>query len=234
MLSVRDVDVFYEDIQALWSLSLEVREGEIVALLGSNGAGKTTTLRTISRLIKPRSGSIYFGGVRIDTLPPYAVTDIGVGHVPEGRRLFPLMTVWENLELGARKGEARLRKAESYEMVYGLFPRLAERRDQLASTLSGGEQQMLAVARALMVRPKLLMLDEPSLGLAPMMVQAIFDAVKQINQQGVAVLLVEQNVQHALRLAHRAYVLENGRVALQGPSNEVMGNEHVRKAYLGL
>ncbi len=234
MLSVRNIEVYYDDVQALWDVSLEVREGEIVALLGSNGAGKTTTLRTISRLIKPRSGTIHFQGTRIDRLPPYAVTDIGIAHVPEGRRLFPMMSVWENLELGARKGEARQRKAETLQWVYRLFPRLEERGDQLASTLSGGEQQMLAVARALMLRPKMLMLDEPSLGLAPKMVQTIFEAVREIHQQGVTVLLVEQNVRHSLHLANRAYVLENGRVALAGDAKEMLGNEHVRKAYLGL
>ncbi|MBI4254698.1 MAG: ABC transporter ATP-binding protein [Candidatus Rokubacteria bacterium] len=218
---------------AIRGVSLEVHAGEIVALIGSNGAGKTTTLRAVSGLIPLRRGAIELDGRRLAGLTPAAIVAGGVAHVPEGRQLFPTMTVLENLELGARTPESRARRAETLERVYALFPRLAERRRQLAGTLSGGEQQMAAIGRALMARPRLLMLDEPSLGLAPVVLAAIFQNLAAINRDGVTILLVEQNVLRALRLSHRAYVIENGAIALAGPSAALLADERIKRAYLG-
>jgi branched-chain amino acid transport system ATP-binding protein len=235
LLNLTQIDVCYGNIQALWEVSLEVGERELIAIVGSNGAGKSTVLRTISGLIKPGKGSIHFGSTRIDRLSPDEVVRLGISMVPEGRELFPRMSVRENLELGAAYVErAYGQGAQSLDWVYQLFPVLRERSGQLAGTLSGGEQQMLAIGRALMSRPKLLMLDEPSLGLAPFLVAGVFRTVLQINQDGVTVLLVEQNVRRTLNMAHRAYVLENGRMVMEGPGRELIANDHVKEAYLGL
>jgi len=234
MLKVNGIDVFYGDLQVLWDVSFEVKEKEILVLVGANGAGKSTTIRTISSLLTPRKGSIEFDGVRLDKTPPFHVIEHGIVHVPEGRRLFPQMSVEENLIMGTLNGEAKAKRAQTMERVYGLFPRLRERKKQLAGTLSGGEQQMLAVGRGLMSLPKLMMFDEPSLGLAPILVQDIFRIVRKINEEGVTVLLVEQNVRQTLAMCHRAYVLENGRVVLEGTGDALMANEHVKEAYLGI
>jgi branched-chain amino acid transport system ATP-binding protein len=234
VLEVEAIDVAYGDLPALRHVTLRVGEGEIVALLGSNGAGKTTTLRTISGLMRPRAGSVRFDGSLIERLPPHEIAKRGLGHVPEGRRLFPMMTVWENLLLGACTPDAKRRFGETVAFIFGLFPWLKDRQHQLAGTLSGGEQQMLAIGRALAMRPRLLMMDEPSLGLAPNLAQGIFATIRDINAQGMTVLLVEQNVKQALGLAHRAYVLENGELILQGKASELAQNAHVRKAYLGI
>ena len=234
VLEVEGIDVFYGDLQALQHVTLRVGEGEIVALVGSNGAGKSTTLRTISGLMRPRAGTIRYDGNMIDRLPAAEIARRGIGHVPEGRRLFPMMTVWENLQIGACTPDAKRRFDETLTVIFGLFTRLKDRRHQLAGTLSGGEQQMLAIGRALAMRPRLLMMDEPSLGLAPKLAQDIFATVRNINTQGVTVLLVEQNVKQALRLAHRAYVLENGKLILEGKSSDLAQDEHIHKAYLGI
>jgi branched-chain amino acid transport system ATP-binding protein len=234
MLKVNGIDVFYGDLQVLWDVSFEVRQEEILVLVGANGAGKSTTIRTVSSLLALRKGSIEFDGVRLDKTPPYNVIAHGIVHVPEGRRLFPQMSVEENLIMGTLRGEAKAKRSETMERVYGLFPRLRERQRQLAGTLSGGEQQMLAVGRGLMSLPKLMMFDEPSLGLAPILVQDIFRIVRKINQEGVTVLLVEQNVRQTLAMCHRAYVLENGRVVLEGTGQTLMANQHVKEAYLGI
>ncbi|OGL04585.1 MAG: ABC transporter ATP-binding protein [Candidatus Rokubacteria bacterium RIFCSPLOWO2_02_FULL_68_19] len=231
LLRVDGIEVAYGQVPAVRGASLEVRPGEIVALIGSNGAGKTTTLRAISGLLPIRRGRIDFEGDRMDGLRPSKVVARGIAHIPEGRQLFPTMTVLENLELGA--GAAKALKAESLEWVYSLFPRLRERRRQLAGTLSGGEQQMVAIGRGLMARPKLLMLDEPSLGLAPVVVRAIFDNLVEINRRGMAILLVEQNVLRALQLSHRGYVLENGQIVLDGPRDTLLADGHIKQAYLG-
>jgi branched-chain amino acid transport system ATP-binding protein len=234
MLKVDEISVFYGDLQVLWDVSFEVKEKEIVVLIGSNGAGKSTTLITISALLTPKKGTIEFNGTRIDHLPPNKIIEHGIVHVPEARRLFPEMTVEENLIMGSLYGEAKRKRYETMDYVYFLFPRLKERKKQTAGTLSGGEQQMLAVGRGLMSLPKLMMLDEPSLGLAPFLVQEIFTIVKQINEAGVTVLLVEQNVRQTLAIADRVYVLENGRIVLQGTGKELLNNEHVKTAYLGV
>jgi branched-chain amino acid transport system ATP-binding protein len=235
VLKLDRIDVYYGNIQALWRVSLTVEAGEVVTIVGSNGAGKSTILRGITGLIKPRNGPIAFEGRRIDALSPDQIVRLGVSMVPEGRELFPRMTVRENLELGAAYiDRAYVRTAESLEWVLTLFPVLRERSRQLAGTLSGGEQQMLAIGRALMSRPKLLMLDEPSLGLAPLLVAGVFRTVRQINQEGVTLLLVEQNVRQSLTLAHRAYVLENGRMVMEGKGKELIADKHVKEAYLGL
>lgn len=234
MLEVRDLDVAYGEVPALSGVSLSVKEGESVAVIGANGAGKSTLLRTISGLLRPRQGSIAFDGIRVDHLQPYEVAALGVAHVPEGRRVLPEMTVEENLELGAYLPRPKTRRRETLAWVYTIFPRLAERRRQMAGTLSGGEQQMLAVGRGLMLRPRLLMLDEPSLGLAPILVEVTFEKIAEIRMQGIGILLVEQNVQRALGLADRGYVLEGGRVVLQGPSQALLEDPHVKVAYLGL
>jgi branched-chain amino acid transport system ATP-binding protein len=233
LLRLDTVEVAYGDMTAVSGVSLEVAEGEIVALIGSNGAGKTTTLRAIGGLLRPRRGRIELDGAPIAGGTSAQIVARGIAHVPEGRQLFPTMTVLENLELGARTPESRRRRPETLAQVCAVFPVLAERRDQIAGSLSGGEQQMCAIGRALMARPRLLMLDEPSLGLAPVVVGAIFDTLRRINRDGVTILLVEQNVLRALRLAHRGYVLENGAITLSGPSATLLADERVRRAYLG-
>jgi branched-chain amino acid transport system ATP-binding protein len=233
VLRLEGIGAGYGDVTAVRAVSLEVRAGEIVALIGANGSGKTTTLRAISGLLPLRQGRVEMDGRRLDGLGPAAVVAAGVAHVPEGRQLFPTMTVQENLELGAHTGEGRARRPETLGRVFELFPRLAERSHQLAGTLSGGEQQMVAIGRALMARPRVLMLDEPSLGLAPVVVAAIFANLGAINRDGMTILLVEQNVLRALRLAHRAYVLENGTITLAGPSATLLADDRIRRAYLG-
>ncbi|HDJ25787.1 MAG TPA: ABC transporter ATP-binding protein [Candidatus Bathyarchaeota archaeon] len=234
LLKVNNIDVFYGDLQALWGVSFEVHEGEKVVIVGANGAGKTTTLKTISGLLRPRSGTIEFKGQRIDKLPPHKIVELGIAHVPEGRRIFPKMTVLENLEMGAYIKRAREKFDDTLEWVFSIFPRLKERKNQIAGTMSGGERQMLAIARGLMSRPDLLMLDEPSLGLAPKLVMKTFEVIKRIGEEGVTILLVEQNVKHALELADRGYVLETGRITLSGTSEELLSNDYVKKAYLGM
>jgi len=233
-LEVDAIDVSYGDVQCLHQVSLKVEEGEIVALVGSNASGKSTTLNTISGLLKPSKGEIRFQGRRIDLLPPHRIVELGIVQVPEGRRLFPFMTVLENLEMGCYLPEARRWKRKTLEWVFQLLPVLEEKKTELANSLSGGEQQMLAIGRGLMARPRLLLLDEPSLGLAPLMVKKCFEIVKEINQGGTTILLVEQNVQHALSLAHRGYVLENGRIVLTGEGKELLADAGLRRAYLGL
>lgn len=234
LLEVENIDVFYDDVQAVWGVSLHVNEGEVVGIIGANGAGKSTTLNTISGLIKPRTGSIVFREQNVEHLPTEKIVESGIVQIPEARRLFPFMTVQENLEIGAYNRRAQDVKSQTLSEVFDLFPVLQERRNQLARTLSGGEQQMLAVGRGLMAKPVLLMLDEPSLGLAPMLVKAVFDAVRQINEGGTTVLLVEQDVRHSLELSHRGYVLENGRVVMEGKGDELLEDPHIRKAYLGV
>ena len=233
LLRLDGLEAGYGDMTAIRGVSLEVRQGEIVALIGSNGAGKTTTLRAICGLLPLRRGTVELDGRRISGLSSAAVVAGGIAHVPEGRQLFPTMTVLENLELGARSAESRRLGGETLERVFALFPLLAERRRQLAGTLSGGEQQMTAIGRALMARPRLLMLDEPSLGLAPVVVGSIFANLGAINRDGVTILLVEQNVLRALRLSHRAYVLENGTIALEGASQRLLADEGIKRAYFG-
>ena len=234
MLKVSGIDVFYGDLQVLWDVSFEVRDKEILVLVGANGAGKSTTLKTISGLVKPRKGSIEFGGVRLDQLSPDKVIGQGVVHVPEARRLFREMSVEENLIMGSLSPAARMKRTQTMEWVYELFPRMKERRKQAAGTLSGGEQQMCAIGRGLMALPKILMFDEPSLGLSPILVQEVFEIAKRINKEGVTVMLVEQNVRQTLAMCDRAYVLENGRVVLQGTGNELSNDPHVKEAYLGI
>ncbi len=233
LLAVEDLHVYYGHIHALRGISLSVNEGEIVAMLGSNGAGKTTTLRTISGLQRGRQGSIRLGGDPIDHRPPHEIVGLGVGHAPEGRRIFGRLTVRENLEMGAfrRTDVAGIR--DDLERTLALFPRLRERLTQVAGTLSGGEQQMLAIGRALMTRPRVLLLDEPSMGLAPVLVESIFQTVRDINAAGTTVLLVEQNAFMALGVANRAYVLQTGEIILQGPAADLRENPEVKKAYLG-
>ena len=234
LLKLDGIEVGYGDMTAVHEASLEVREGETVALIGGNGAGKTTTLRAISGLLPLRRGRIEFAGERVDGLGSSQVVARGIAHVPEGRQLFPTMTVRENLEVGARSSEARQRRGETMAWVFELFPRLREREGQLAGTLSGGEQQMCAIGRGLMARPRLLMLDEPSLGLAPVVVRAIFDDLDRINRGGLTILLVEQNVLRSLQLCHRGYVLENGRISLAGGRESLLASPHIKQAYLGL
>ena len=234
MLSINGIQSFYGDLQALRDVSFDVREGEIVSVLGSNGAGKTTTLMTISGVLRPRRGHIEFDDHRIEGLKPSAIVRRGLIHVPEGRQLFPSMTVEENLFMGACSPRAKPARQETLERVHHLFPRLRERRQQLAGTLSGGEQQMLAIGRGLMACPRLLMLDEPSLGLSPALVTAIFHIIRKINAAGTSILLVEQNVFRALKLSHRAYILENGQIVAEGPSQQLLRDPQVRTAYLGL
>jgi branched-chain amino acid transport system ATP-binding protein len=233
ILELRDVHTYYGSIHALKGISLQVQEGEIVTLIGANGAGKSTTLRSINGLNHPRRGTIHFQGREITNAPPHAIVKSGIAQSPEGRRLFPRMSVMENLEMGAFQRTDRANFKDDLDRVFELFPRLHERRQQKAGTMSGGEQQMCAMGRALMARPKLLLLDEPSMGLAPIFVERIFEIVKQINDQGTPVLLVEQNALMALDAAHRGYVLETGKIALQGPAKELRDNEQVRKTYLG-
>jgi len=234
VLRVEALEVAYGKIQALWGINVEIPEGEIVAVVGANGAGKTTMLKTLSGLLRPMAGRIALDDRRIDLLSPAEIVGLGVVHVPEGRKLFSEMTVLDNLLVGGYPAGARSRRPQRLEHVFTVFPRLAERRRQLAGTLSGGEQQMVAIGRGLMAGPRILMLDEPSLGLAPIMVQEMFGVIGEINRTGVTVLLVEQNTEHALALAHRGFVLESGRVALSGTGRDLLASPQVREAYLGL
>ena len=234
LLEVAAIVAAYGEVRALWDVSLRVDEGEVVTLLGANGAGKTTTMRVLSGLLRPLSGSVTFAGRGIHRLAPPRIVQAGLVQIPEGRRLWPRMTVLENLELGAYAPHLRARRHETLDWVFSLSPRLAERRRQLAGTLSGGEQQMLAIGRGLMSRPRLLMLDEPSLGLAPILVREVFTIIGQINARGVTVLLVEQNVRQALEIAHRGYVLETGRVVRSGSARDLLEDPEIKRAYLGL
>jgi branched-chain amino acid transport system ATP-binding protein len=234
MLEVRDIDTFYGKIQSLWKVSLNVGESEIVALVGANGAGKTTLLNTISGLLKPASGSVEFLGQRIDGLESHVIVELGMSHIPEGRMLFPDMSVKENLEMGAYTKRVWNDKQEILEKVYDLFPILKTRQGQLARTLSGGEQQMVAMGRGLMSRPKLCIIDEPSSGLAPIVVGEIFETIQSLRSEGISIFLIEQNVQQTLEIADRAYVLENGRIVLEGNSEDLLKEEMIKKAYLGL
>ncbi len=233
-LEVNGVDICYGDVQVVYDLSLRVDEGEVVSIIGANGAGKSTLLKTISGLMEPSGGEIYFEGAPIGHLPPEKIVERGVIQIPEGRRIFKFMTVKDNLVVGAYNSRADVVKEETIQEVYGLFPRLRERESQLALTLSGGEQQMLAIGRGLMAKPKLLLLDEPSLGLAPMLIRSIFDTLKKITDQGTTILLVEQDVKHSLDLSDRGYILEHGRIVMEGPAKELLDNPHVKVAYLGL
>jgi len=234
LLEVKDLEVGYKRVPVLHGISFQVQEGEIVAIVGSNGAGKTTLLRTISGLLHPFSGKILFQGAGIDGMEPHRVVERGIVHVPEGRQLFPYLSVRQNLQIGSYSNEARRRRQESLDAVFDLFPVLHERRNQLAGTLSGGEQQMLATARALMARPKLLLMDEPSWGLAPMLVRKLFDTCCQINQRGCTLLLVEQHVQQALSIAHRAYVMERGCMVMEGKSKVLLEDPRLKESYLGM
>jgi len=234
LLEVKNIHVSYGLAKVLWDVSFRVEEREIVAIVGSNGAGKSTTLKAISGLTRLSSGGIEFNGERLDQIPGYLIVEKQIAHIPEGRRLFPFSTVLANLELGAFTKKARPKFAESLHYVFELFPVLRERKDQLAGTLSGGEQQMLAIARGLMSIPLLLMLDEPSLGLAPMLVIKTLDVLQRLNQQGLTLLLIEQNVHSALNLCARGYVLENGRIVMEGLGQELLNNTHVKEAYLGI
>jgi len=233
MLEIRDLHTYYGNIHALKGISLRVDEGEIVTLIGSNGAGKTTTLNTVSGILQPRRGEIWLQGERIDHLPPHEIVKRGISQAPEGRKIFNRLTVQENLEMGAytRKDDDGIRR--DMERVFQIFPRLKERRRQVGGTLSGGEQQMLAIGRALMARPRVLLLDEPSMGLAPLLVEEIFKVIREINEQGTSILLVEQNARMALSVAHRGYVLETGRIVLEGKAQELSNNPQVIAAYLG-
>jgi branched-chain amino acid transport system ATP-binding protein len=234
MLEIKDIDVFYGDVQVIWDVSFEVKRGEVVALIGANGAGKSTVLKTISGIIKPKKGEIIFDNTPLHKVEPYRLIEMGIAHCPEARRLFVEMTVEENLDMGSLKGEAKKFRQQSKEWIFELFPRLRERRRQLAGTLSGGEQQMLAIGRGLMSKPRLLMFDEPSLGLAPILVREIFNVIKKIQGEGTTVLIVEQNVMQTLSIADRAYVLENGKITLKGAGKDLLVDEHVKTAYLGV
>jgi branched-chain amino acid transport system ATP-binding protein len=234
LLEIHEINVFYGDIQILSQLSFDVEGGKITSLLGSNGAGKTTTINTISGILRPLSGRITFEGALINKIPPFKIVELGIIQVPEGRKIFPLMTVMENLELGSYTPNSKKRREPSLESVYGLFPILKQRKQQIAGSLSGGEQQMLAIGRGLMSLPKLLMLDEPSLGLAPIMAKHIFQTIKKVNETGTTILLIEQNVKAGLLLSNLAYVLENGKIVLNGTAQDLMSQERVRKAYMGI
>ena len=234
MLAVNNINAFYGRVQALWNVSLRINEGEIVALVGANGAGKTTLLNIIFNLLRPASGTVEFLGSRIDSLAPHRVGEFGISYVPEGGRLFREMTVRENLEMGAYVYEAWKQKKETLSQVYDMFPKLKERQRQLVGTLSGGEHQMVAIGRGLMSRPKLCIFDEPSYGLAPLLVKEIFRIIQGLRDQGIAILLIEQNVRQTLEIADRTYVLENGRIISEGKSRELLQDDHIKKAYLGL
>jgi branched-chain amino acid transport system ATP-binding protein len=234
VLKVSEIDAYYGDMQALRNVSIDVNQGEVVSVIGSNGAGKSTLLKTVSGMLRPRSGSISLNGNEISRAPTSKIVKNGISHVPEGRQIFPNMTVLENLEMGAQFPRTRKVQRETIEQVFAYFPRLKERLEQKAGTLSGGEQQMLAMGRGLMSLPSLMMLDEPSLGLAPVLVSTIFEIIEQINRQGTAILLIEQNVFHSLKISDRGYVLENGEIALSGTGPELLENPHIRKTYLGL
>ena len=234
MLDIKNIDVFYGDAQALWDVTLAVNEKEIVTLLGANGAGKSTTLRAISGLLRPKRGTISLDGTRLDRIEPHQIILHGLAHVLEGRRLFPNMTVLENLTVGAYTGPAWKTRSSALDEMMEIFPILNQRRNQLAGTLSGGEQQMCAIARAMVSRPKMLVLDEPSLGLAPVIVDRIFEVIQTINGKGVTVLLVEQNAHLALQIAHRGYVIETGHVVTEGPAATLLDDEHIKQAYLGI
>jgi branched-chain amino acid transport system ATP-binding protein len=234
VLEVSSINVSYNGTPVIYDASIVVQRGEVVSIVGSNGAGKTTLLKTISGILHPTFGKIFFEGTEIDTLPPHEILKLGIAHVPEGRRIFGRLTVLENLGLGAYTKRSRQQRTMSLKQVFELFPILEEREAQIAGTLSGGEQQMLAIARALMAKPKLLMLDEPSLGLMPKLVTHIFEIVKEINQQGTSVLLVEQNVREALEIANRAYVLQTGKILVEGTGSELLETDLIRKAYLGM
>jgi branched-chain amino acid transport system ATP-binding protein len=234
VLELLQVGARYESVPAISDVTINVGEGEAVGLLGANGAGKSTTLRAISGLVRLTAGTITFMGQNLASLPPYKIPELGIAHVPEGRQVFPDMTVQENLEIGAYVGKAREVRSGTLDLVFSIFPRLAERRTQRAGTMSGGEQQMLAVGRGLMLNPRLLMLDEPSLGLAPVMTDVTFEKIQEIHKMGTAILLVEQNVSRALTLVQRAYVLESGRVIMHGTSAELANNKQVQAAYLGI
>jgi branched-chain amino acid transport system ATP-binding protein len=234
MLKIENLNFAYGDLQVLWDVSLEVKQGEIVTVVGANGAGKSTTLRNISRLVKPTSGRIVFEGQEINKIPSHKVVELGLIQVPEARRIFPEMTVVENLRMGSFVKSVRADRERNMERVFSLFPRLAERKTQLGGTMSGGEQQMLAIGRGLMANPKVLLLDEPSLGLSPLLVKNIFGIIQEINRQGTTVLLVEQNVYQSLHISHRAYVMETGRVVLSGTGAELLADPHVKKAFLGM
>ena len=234
MLKLENVSASYGSVPAISNVSIEIGEGEAVGLLGANGAGKSTTLRAISGLVKLTSGSITLDGVNLASFPPYRIPELGIAHVPEGRQVFPEMTVNENLEIGSYVPKAKAERQQTLELVYSIFPRLAERRKQLAGTMSGGEQQMLALGRGLMMKPRLLMLDEPPLGLAPVITDLTFQKIAEIHAMGTAILLVEQNAGRALTLVQRAYVLESGRVIMHGHSAELANNKQVQAAYLGI
>ncbi len=234
MLEVKNINVYYGDAQALWDVTFNVNRREIVLLVGSNGAGKSTTLKAISGLVPPASGEIAFEGTRIDRVEAYRIVEMGIAHIPEGRRLWPGLSVRENLELGAYIKTARRLRVNTLEWVLNLFPRLRERMNQSAGTLSGGEQQMLAIGRGLLSKPKLLILDEPSLGLAPLLVGEVLETIQKINREGVTILLIEQNVNRALAISNRSYVLELGRIVLAGTGKDLLADERVKAAYLGL
>ena len=234
LLDIRNISVSYGDVQVIYDVSLHIEEGEIVSIIGANGAGKSTLLKTISGLLAPRSGEILLAGEAIHRLPPERIVDRGIVQIPEGRRLFSLMTVKENLDVGAYNPHAEKVKNQTMMEVFALLPRLQDRQNQMAITLSGGEQQMVAIGRGLMAKPKLLMLDEPSLGLAPILIKDIFETIQKISDRGTTVLLVEQDVAHSLKMSDRAYVLEHGRVVMEGTGNDLLENPHVREAYLGI
>jgi branched-chain amino acid transport system ATP-binding protein len=233
VLQIKDIDVYYGAIHALKKMSLEVEQGTIVTLIGANGAGKTTTLKTISGILRPRNGAVFFKNMEISKVPPEKIVAMGISQVPEGRRVFQAMSVMENLEMGAYLRKDKKEIASDMENVFTRFPRLKERQKQMAGTLSGGEQQMLAIGRALMARPELLLMDEPSMGLAPLLVKEIFAIIKDINERGTTILLVEQNANMALSIADKAYVIETGEIVLQGTADQLMKSEEVKKAYLG-
>lgn len=233
MLEVKDIEVYYGVIQAIKGISFEVNEGEVIALIGANGAGKTTTLHTITGLLSPKKGSVTFEGQDITKVPAHKIVSLGMAHVPEGRRVFAELTVYQNLKMGAYTRKDKAEIEETLQMVYKRFPRLEERKNQLAGTLSGGEQQMLAMGRALMSHPKIIVMDEPSMGLSPILVNEIFDIIKEVSASGTTVLLVEQNAKKALSIADRAYVLETGKIVLEGDAKEMMNDDSIKKAYLG-